>query len=99
MILYLSNIITFLNSTLVLTIVTAGVGLIALIIYRKQHGDEKRDAAQTVYSEIVSAENKLKGTRERFFASQAPFLEGSTIMGHENWSKYKYLFVKDLTRE
>jgi hypothetical protein len=105
MILYSANILAalaeniFLNSTLLLTIVTAGVGSIALVIYRKQHGDEKRDAAQALYSEIVSAENKLKGIRERFFASQAPVLEVSAILEHENWSKYKYLFVKDLTRE
>lgn len=88
----------FLNSTFLLSLITSSVGLIALLIYRRQHGDEKRDAAQAIYNEIISAENKLKSIRERFFAVQYPALGGNFIMDNENWSRYKYLFVNDLTR-
>jgi hypothetical protein len=77
--------------------VTLLAAFVALYIYKKQHHDEKQNAAQTIYSEIVSGENKLKGTRERFFAVQYPSLESNKVMLYENWSKYKYLFVRDLT--
>ncbi len=86
-----------LDSNLLQSIVTLLVGLMALYIYRRQHVDEKRNAAQTIYNEVASAENRLKVLRERFFAAEFPELESSLIMTSENWSRYKYLFVKDMT--
>lgn len=87
-----------LNSTFLQTLVTFGVGFVAFFIYRKQHVDEKRNAAQAIYNEVLSAENKLKGIRERFFAVQYPTLEAVQIMEKENWSRYKYLLANDLER-
>lgn len=84
---------------LILVLVTLVVGSFALILYRKQFTDEKQRAAQTIYSEISSAENKLKGIRSRFFATEQPALESDTIMPYASWSKYKHLFFTDLNTE
>lgn len=88
-----------LYSNLFLGIITLSAAFVALLIYIKQHRDEKSNAAQTIYSEIASAENRLGGIRERFFAARVPSLEGNKVLSAENWTRYKYLFVKDLTNE
>jgi len=85
-----------LNSSLLIAFVTLLVGSIALYIYWKQHYDEKTNGARVIYSEITSAENKLKGVRQKFFAGEHPVLESIILMPYESWSKYKYLLKKDL---
>lgn len=57
------------------------------------------DFASPLYSEISTAENKLKGIRSRFFATETPNLEADVIMKYESWSKCKHLFLKDLSSE
>jgi len=86
-----------LKSNLLLALVTLLAAFVALRIYSKQHRDEKSNAAQSVFSEVASAENKLKEIRERFFAIANPSLESNKVLSAENWTKYKYLFIKDLT--
>jgi len=85
-----------LNSSLLIAFVTLLVGGIALFIYWKQHFDERINGARVIYSEIKSAENKLKGVRQKFFATDRPVLESIILMPYESWSKYKYLIKKDL---
>jgi hypothetical protein len=88
----------FLNSPFLLSLVTVFVGSVAFLIYKKQHTDEKKEAAGAIFNEILSAENKLKGIRDRFFAVQYPTLEGSLIFSNtDNWDRYRYLFIQDLT--
>lgn len=82
-----------------LVIVTVFVGGVALYIYWRQGDDQKRLAAQTIYSELSTAENRLKGIRARFFAVDQPVLELAKIMPYESWTKHKYLFLKDLSAE
>lgn len=88
-----------LNSSFLLAVITLLAAGTALYIYRKQHRDERQEAAKAIYSEIVSAQNRLKGIRERFFAEQFPALESETVLRSENWSRYKYLFVQQLTTD
>jgi hypothetical protein len=95
----LYNLFTAQPTGMILSIVTALVGAVALYIYRRQHLDQKRLAAQTIYSEVRTSENNLKGIRERFFATEQPVLESTIVMRHESWSKYKYLFLKDFTED
>ena len=84
---------------MILVIVTATVGSFVLFLYRRQMRDQKLIAAQTIYSEISSAENKLKDIRARFFATQTPTVEQNQVMKYESWSRYKHLFLKDLPDE
>lgn len=84
---------------LLTVIVTGLVGALALYIYKKQVSDTKILAARTIYSEINSAVNKLAGIKSRFFAVERPNLETIKIMKYENWTKYKQLFLKDLSTE
>lgn len=82
---------------LLTVIVTALVGALALYIYKKQVSDTKTLVARTIFSEINSAVNKLTGIKSRFFAVERPNLENIKIMKHESWTKYKQLFLKDLS--
>lgn len=82
-----------------LVIVTAFVGSVALYIYKRQNNDQRKLAAQTIYSELSTAENRLKGLRTRFFAVDRPVLESVKVMSYESWTRHKYLFLKDLSSE
>lgn len=89
----------FVDSTFFQSLVTLLVGGFALFIYKRQHVDAKREAAQAIYNEIKSAENKLKSIREEFFSVQVPKLGAKKLLSSENWSRYKYFFVESLEDE
>lgn len=84
---------------LILSIVTLVVGFIALWIYWRQHKDDRQLAAQAIYSEVNTAENRLKGIRTRFFEIDQPNLEWVVLMRYESWSRYKSRFLNILTPE
>lgn len=93
----MENLITFLNSPFFLALVTASGFLVAYLLYRKQKHDSKKDAANIIYLEIAHAEKLLKQAKEGLEKGNLP--ENVLIMPAmqtESWTKYRYLFVRDL---
>jgi hypothetical protein len=85
-----------LNSNFFTALATFAVGGFALVIYRRQHRDERTSGAKIIYSEISSAEAKLKTIKEQFFAAEHPVLGSVILMPAASWNKYKYIFKQDL---
>ena len=96
----LFNETTGLNAPFYTSLATALTGVIALIIYSRQKNETKRRAALAVYTEIKSAENKLKDIRKEFFASaDRPGLRPQRIMPSQSWDQFKHLFIGTLKDE
>jgi|SRR5665213_369059 len=84
----------FVKNGLLIALITAVVGSLVLYIYKKQRVDDRQQAAQSIYYEILSAEGKLTGLRERFFAVEKPTVENILLVESENWSRYRHLLHK-----
>lgn len=83
--------------TLISSSVTLIVGSFAIWLYLKNKWDEKRNAASILLLEIRSAERKIRTVKN--LDSDDDGSNHNPIMKNESWSKYKYLFVKDLDRD
>jgi hypothetical protein len=79
-------------------LVTLIVGLFAIYLYIKQRRDHKRDAASILLLEIKSAERKIKSAKNKKPES-IDLSDEIPLVKSENWSRYKYLFVKDFDRD
>lgn len=93
-------IISYLQRDPLLLFVTLVVGLTGLFIFYKQKAEYKQDAANIIYLEITNAERILKEAKEKLeqdFGSQ--FIFSDLCMQIESWSKYKYLFSRDFSRD
>lgn len=84
---------------LLLVLVTAFVGIVALVIYYQQNKSLVRVAALELYSEIQSAENTLTGVKARFFAVESPVLEQNLLIPNEKWSAHKHMFLAHLSEK
>jgi hypothetical protein len=88
----------FLDSNFLSSIITLGVGFFAFRIYKKQKDDKKQDAANIVLQEIRNAEAQLIQAKE-IIARDKVIPESIVAMNTRSWSKYGYLFIRDLTSE
>src|SRR3989344_1068791 len=93
----------FIRSEIFNPLVTLLAGSVVYVLYRKQNDDFKKDAASIILLEIENAESLLKkayaslkiGTNQ----DEARFLpESNFVMKKESWSRFRHLFVRDLTR-
>lgn len=99
----MTEIIAFFNSNFFVALTTIIAGSVAVYLYQKQKSDNKKDAAKTIYSEIVQAERviqDLKRTvKDNDQAKQSKklleFDSGKFRLGDSGWSKLKYLFIND----
>ncbi len=93
----------FFNSNFFIALITFLVGSIAIYLYRKQTVDHKKSAANTILQEIVNAEKLIDSAKLEIGESRrAGFTlipEHHYLMPTESWSKYKSLFVNNLTSE
>src|SRR5690606_44674 len=77
----------------------------AFIIYFIRRRDHKKDAANIVLLEVKNAERNLEEARKTYEdakqknAAAIVFPEKLRLMPTESWTKYKYLFVRDLSPE
>jgi hypothetical protein len=75
------------------SIVTFIVGLVAFIVYRLQKSDEKKNAATIIVMDIRHAEQVVLTILEQGGAN----IWTKNVLTENNWSKYKHLFVADLS--
>lgn len=87
----------FFYSNFFIGLSTLVVGLAAYIVYRLQKRDQKKDTANIILLEIQNAERVLKRIKESLAKDILP--SDLRAMQSENWSKYKYLFVRDFDRD
>ncbi len=88
----------FLNSNFLIALITLGVGSLALYIYKKQQTEAKKDAANILLLEIKNAESQLMQAKEIILRDKI-IPESIFSMKTSSWSKYSYLFIRDLTDE
>lgn len=86
------------NSNFFVAVITLAVGLLALYIYKKQQSDTKKDAANIILLEIKNAEAQLTQAKEIILRDKI-IPESIFAMKTSSWSKYGYLFIRDLTDE
>ena len=89
----------FLNSAFFVAIVTVAAGSFAYLIYKKQKGDSKEDAANIILLEIQNAERQVKFIKELMATAGGKLPEEVIILPISNWNAYKYLFVRDFDRD
>lgn len=83
--------------SLITSVITIIVGLVAIGVYIWQKHDNKKLAANAILFEIKNAERSIKEARNNLkkdFLSEELF-----TMKYESWSKYRHLFVKDFDRD
>lgn len=86
----------FFETNLFSSLVTLLVGTFAIWLYLKNKWDEKRNAASIILLEVKSAERKIRAVKNSDDDNPS---DHSPLMKNESWSKYKYLFVKNLDRD
>ncbi|MEI7579880.1 MAG: hypothetical protein WCJ58_07680 [bacterium] len=95
-----TKISTLLNSNYFVGLVTAGAGAIAFWVYFKQKADNKKDAAKTLFAEMVNAETVIKEVKNKKEYSDSGKLNLGLdpmrfYLGSFSWNQYKYLFISD----
>ena len=90
----------YLNSSYLLAVITGIGGGIAFYTYFKQKADTKRDAAKTLFAEMINAETIIKRIKDKKEYSDTRTLNLGLdpmqfYLGNFSWSQYKYLFIKD----
>lgn len=98
----LKTLYSILASPATTTTVAIIAASITLGIYYVRRKDYKRDAANIILLEIQSAEDNMSEARKTYESARAKdndqimFPEKLRLMKTESWTKYKYLFVRDL---
>lgn len=82
-------------STIVNSVVTFIVGLVAFFVYRKGRNDTKKDAARTIVLELKTAQQHLLTAKESIIKDRL-IKEDLFILRSTQWEKHKYLFARDL---
>lgn len=82
------------ESSLLTSVVTLIVGLLAFAVYRKQQIDRKKDAANIIFLEIKNAEKNLTQAKDIIVRDKV-LPESIFAMKTPSWGKYNYLFVRD----
>jgi hypothetical protein len=84
----------FFYSSLFLGLVTFIVGLVVLVVYRKQQLDIKKNAATIILLEIKNAESKLALVKDAIL-NDDELPETTLGMKSSGWEEYRHLFAKD----
>ncbi|HEU5121231.1 MAG TPA: hypothetical protein VFT59_00150, partial [Candidatus Saccharimonadales bacterium] len=90
--------VNFFNSNFFVALITLAVGSFAFLIYQKRQKDTKKDAANILLLEIKNAEAQLAQAKEIILRDKI-VPESIFAMKTASWSKYGYLFIRDLTDE
>lgn len=98
-----TDITKLLNSNYFVGLITAGAGAIAFLLYFKQKADNKKDAAKTIYAELVYAEKVIQDLKrtvkdnDKQRQDQKLFgLDANKFrLGESSWNKLKYFFIND----
>lgn len=92
----MDTIIDFFNSNFFVALTTIIAGSVALYLYKKQKSDTKKDAAKTIYSEVVYAERIIEDVKKIRQNNALLELDANKyLLGDSSWSKFKYLFIND----
>jgi hypothetical protein len=94
----MDNVIKILNSNFFVAFTTIIAGSVAVYLYYKQKRDHKKDAAKTLYSEILNSERIIKDLRtlkQNGSLLSLGTTTGRYTMGNSGWEKTKYLFIND----
>jgi hypothetical protein len=90
-------------ATTALVAIIAATG--AFIVYFMRRRDHKKDAANIILLEVMNAERNLEEARKSYEDGRQKntnaiiFPEKLRLMPTESWTRYKYLFVRDLSPE
>ena len=95
----MAHLLDFFNTNTFVGLITLLVGSFALYLYNKGKSDFKREAAGILLYEIENAERLLKTAKENLAANPPILSENQLLVPTESWSKYKFLFVRDLARD
>lgn len=87
------DVVKFLDSGFFIALVTFGVGLFAIYLYKKQQKDNKRDAARLVVQEIRYAEEQIRNAR---MLGENNFSLANKLLPTNSWHKNIHLFINDL---
>lgn len=88
------NILELLNDNIGL--VTLSAALVAFIIYSRQKWDKKRNAANTIFIEIKTAEDALENIKNALNKTDGAYIPDDIfLMPVETWTSNRHDFVKD----
>ncbi|MCA9346709.1 hypothetical protein KC960_04425, partial [Candidatus Saccharibacteria bacterium] len=94
----MNSIWDFLNSQFFEALITFVVGLAAWYVYKKQRDDTKRDIANSVLSEIQSAERAIERVRDYIRDTEKTDIS-IRIIGVNSWTEYRHYFSNDLDED
>lgn len=89
------NIVDFLNSNFLSSIITFIAACVAIFVYLKQKHDTKQEAAIIILMEIRRAERNIS----EFRAAHQQISALLSVLPFNSWNKLKHLFVKDLDKD
>lgn len=89
----------FLNSGFFIALVTFGVGLFAIYLYKKQQKDNKRNAARLIIQEIRYAEQQIRNAKMLTASVETNYYMALKLLPTNSWHKNIHLFVEDLKEE
>lgn len=89
------DVVTFLDSGFFIALVTFGVGLFGIYLYKKQQNDNKRDSAKLILQEIRYAEQQVRNVRTNS-PGEPNYYMAFKLLPTNNWHKNIHLFVNDL---
>lgn len=88
------SLLEFLNQNIGL--VTLSAALVAFIIYSRQKWDKKRNAANTIFIEIKTAEDALENIKNALNKTDGAYIPDDIfLMPVETWTTNRHDFVKD----
>lgn len=93
------DIFKFLNSGFFIALVTFGVGLFAIYLYKKQQKDNKINAARLIIQEIRYAEQQIRNAKILAPSVETNYYMAFKLLPTNSWHKNIHLFVEDLKEE
>lgn len=89
--------LAFLNSTGLQTLVALLVGAFVFVQYKLSKKDEVKNAALLIVTEVQGAERKIKNIKKRL--SDNVLESDLSIINSNSWQQYRHFFVKSLERD
>ena len=83
--------------SIISSVVTLIVGCVAYFVYRQQKRDEKRNAATIIVMDVRQAEQVVFSILEKGLDTGVDATSLKPIISENNWTRYKHLFVSDLS--
>jgi len=94
----MSSIWSFLNSQFFVALVTLIAGLVAWAVYDRQRADKKRDIANSILSEIQSAEKAINRVKNYVRDTEKADIN-IQVLQLNSWSQQKHLFSSDFDED